>query len=260
MPNRIIKESIRASKSVNAMTDFQFRLWIYLITYVDDYGLGSADPELLKGLVFPRLKKLRESDIADALAGLERLGSIQLYTVAGEPYLAFPNWGEHQRIQSKKSKFPSPDNENIVNSPSSTVTHRESPLHARVGLDSDSSFNPLLLVPSLPGDKGYGEKGEIIIRFDEFWASYPKKRSKGDAIKAWERIKPDEDLFATIMLAVSAAKESDDWRKEGGKYIPFPASWLRAKGWEDEYDVQVPDRKTGKDYILDIARGVEVVE
>ncbi len=54
MPNRIIKDSIRTSKSINAMSDFQFRLWAYLITYVDDYGRGSADPELLKGFVFPR--------------------------------------------------------------------------------------------------------------------------------------------------------------------------------------------------------------
>ncbi|MBQ7825187.1 MAG: hypothetical protein IJ337_02390 [Clostridia bacterium] len=48
MPNRVIKESIRTSKGVNSLSAFQFRLWVYLITYVDDYGRGSADPELLK--------------------------------------------------------------------------------------------------------------------------------------------------------------------------------------------------------------------
>ena len=63
MPNRIIKESIRTSKTVNAMTDFQFRLWAYLITYVDDYGRGSADPEILKGFVFTRRKGVSEATI-----------------------------------------------------------------------------------------------------------------------------------------------------------------------------------------------------
>lgn len=75
MPNRIIKDTIRTSKTVNAMTDFQFRLWIYLITYVDDYGRGSADPELLKGFVFPRRKGVTESTIEKALLDLANSGS-----------------------------------------------------------------------------------------------------------------------------------------------------------------------------------------
>lgn len=124
MPNRIIKESIRTSKTVNTMTDFQFRVWVYLITYVDDYGRGSADPELIKGLVFPRRKRLAESDIEKALEDLAGMGCISLYSVDGESYFYFPNWGNHQRIQSKKSKFPSPKE---PDSPLSTVIHRDQP-------------------------------------------------------------------------------------------------------------------------------------
>lgn len=108
MPNRIIKESIRTSKKINNLNDFQFRLWLYLITYVDDYGRGSADPELVKSFVFPRRKRISESDIEKALAELAGMGCILLYEVDGESYFCFPNWGEHQRIQTKKSKFPEP--------------------------------------------------------------------------------------------------------------------------------------------------------
>lgn len=109
MPNRIIKESIRTSKSVNAMSDFQFRLWTYLLTYVDDYGRGSADPELLKGFVFPRRKGVTEGTIQKTLAELATIGSVILYEVDGEPYLCFPNWSEHQSVRNKVSKFPSPN-------------------------------------------------------------------------------------------------------------------------------------------------------
>lgn len=109
MPNRIIKESIRTSKSVNAMSDFQFRLWAYLLTYVDDYGRGSADPELLKGFVFPRRKGVTEGTIQKTLAELATIGSVILYEVDGEPYLCFPNWSEHQTVRNKVSKFPAPD-------------------------------------------------------------------------------------------------------------------------------------------------------
>ena len=109
MPNRIIKDSIRTSKSVNAMSDFQFRMWAYLITYVDDYGRGSADPELLKGFVFPRRKGITESTIQKTLEELATTGSVILYEVDGEPYLCFPNWGEHQTVRNKVSKFPAPE-------------------------------------------------------------------------------------------------------------------------------------------------------
>lgn len=126
MGNRMLKESIRTSRTVNAMTDFQFRVWAYLITYVDDYGCGSADPELLKGLVFPRRKRLSESDIKDALDGLAGMGCIHLYDVDGESYFCFPNWGEHQRVQAKKRKFPEPPKLN-GNSRKVTVTHSELP-------------------------------------------------------------------------------------------------------------------------------------
>lgn len=109
MSNRIIKESIRTSRKINDLTDFQFRLWLYLITYVDDYGRGSADPEILKGFVFPRRKRVSEKDIQDALAELAGMGCINLYRVDGESYFCFPNWGNHQRVRTKISKFPAPD-------------------------------------------------------------------------------------------------------------------------------------------------------
>lgn len=74
--------------------------------------------------------------------------------------------------------------------------------------------------------------------FAEFWQAYPKKRSKGDAEKAWKKLKPSDDLLKTILRAVEVAKRGDDWRKDGGQFIPHPATWLNAKGWEDEQGAQ----------------------
>jgi len=71
--------------------------------------------------------------------------------------------------------------------------------------------------------------------FDEFWERYPKKRSKGRAERAWVKIKPDEQLFSAILDGLERAKTSVEWLKDDGQYIPYPSSWLNAKGWEDEY-------------------------
>ena len=114
MPNRIIKESIRTSRNVNALSDFLFRIWVYLITYVDDYGRGSADPQLLKGFVLPRREGITEHQITEALRTLASRGMITLYEVEGEPYFCFPKWEEHQQIRAKKSKFPGPEDEDAA--------------------------------------------------------------------------------------------------------------------------------------------------
>lgn len=108
MPNRIIKETIQTSKSVNLLTDFQFRVFIHLITYVDDYGRGSADPEIIKGRALTRRKNLTEKQIADALYAMANTGIINLYEVDGESFLYFPHWAKHQQVRNKVSKFPEP--------------------------------------------------------------------------------------------------------------------------------------------------------
>ena len=109
MPNRMIKDSIHDSEKVNAMTDFQFRLWINLIAYVDDYGRGDARPAIIKGKCFPLRERLTIKDIDAALTGLAGIGCIVLYEVDGRPYLCFPNWEKHQTIRNKRSRFPGPE-------------------------------------------------------------------------------------------------------------------------------------------------------
>ena len=108
MPNRIIKESIHTSEDVNRMTDFQFRLWVSLITYVDDYGRGDARTSVIKGTCFPLRERVTNRSIDTALKALADIGCIGLYEVDGKPYLCFPAWASHQSIRNKKSKFPAP--------------------------------------------------------------------------------------------------------------------------------------------------------
>lgn len=77
--------------------------------------------------------------------------------------------------------------------------------------------------------------------FNEFWKAYPKKRSKGQAKKVWQRLKPDEQLESQILIGVERAKKSEQW--QNAKYIPYPATWLNAEGWED--DIEADDEFKG---------------
>lgn len=71
--------------------------------------------------------------------------------------------------------------------------------------------------------------------FDLFWTAYPKKRGKGKAEKVWAALTPDDVLLGTMLGKLDIAKQTPDWTKDSGQFIPHPASWLNAKGWEDEY-------------------------
>ena len=124
------------------MTDFQFRLWAYLITYVDDYGRGSADPELLKGFVFPRRKGVTEGTIQKTLAELATAGSVILYEVGGEPYLCFPNWGEHQTVRNKVSKYPAPEDGEITSASNCNQLKSIASKCSRNPIQSESNPNP----------------------------------------------------------------------------------------------------------------------
>lgn len=75
-------------------------------------------------------------------------------------------------------------------------------------------------------------------QFLEFYKAYPKKKSKGDAEKAFKKINPSEELLDKMLKAIEQAKKSEEWLDKDGKYIPYPASWLRAKGWLDEIKTQ----------------------
>lgn len=72
--------------------------------------------------------------------------------------------------------------------------------------------------------------------FNKFWEAYPKKRSKGQAEKAFKKLKPDDLLLKTILDKIELLKLTDDWKKDKGQFIPYPATWLNAKGWEDEIE------------------------
>jgi hypothetical protein len=72
-----------------------------------------------------------------------------------------------------------------------------------------------------------------LIGFDLFWAAYPNKTGKQAAVKAWERAKNKPD-HQTIIAAVELQKTWPIWTKDGGQYIPNPATWLNQGRWEDQ--------------------------
>jgi len=69
--------------------------------------------------------------------------------------------------------------------------------------------------------------------FEAFWSAYPRKIGKRAAMTAWARLKVNGS-FDKVLAAVEQQKRSEQWQKDGGQFIPHPATWLNQGRWDDE--------------------------
>ena len=116
--------------------------------------------------------------------------------------------------------------------------------------NKDTNTNTNTDINNPPNPQGGTDAQER--RFAEFWAEYPKKVGKKAAHTAWKRLKPDAELFDSIMHAVRAAKNSDQWTREGGRFVPNPSTWINQGRWDDELtpatnNQQTTERRTSHD-------------
>jgi hypothetical protein len=73
--------------------------------------------------------------------------------------------------------------------------------------------------------------------FQDFWDIYPRHTKEENALDAWNRLQPDDQLRATILAAIAKQRECEQWRKKG--YIPHASNWLRQKRWSDDYGHEI---------------------
>jgi hypothetical protein len=251
MPNRIIKESICDSERVASLTDFEFRLWVGLITQADDAGRGDARPAYIKGHVFPFRDRTTVKDIDVALHALAAKGCVTLYTVGGRPYFLFPSWAKHQRIRDCKPKYPGIEESDV--SPQSAATRGNSPQSAATrGLNpiqSESNPNPnpnpkkdargAFRPPTLDEVRDYCKKRNSPVdpqQFFDYFEAGGWVDAKGQPVHAWKQKLLTWEKFdsvptrkknnapmprANCQPSADTVRESIDWMdeflgKEGG--------------------------------------------
>lgn len=71
-------------------------------------------------------------------------------------------------------------------------------------------------------------------QFAQFWEAYPKRKDKQKALKAFQKLNPNLELFQQILAALDWQKQQPEWLKSNGQFVPLPASWLNGRRWEDE--------------------------
>ena len=74
--------------------------------------------------------------------------------------------------------------------------------------------------------------------FEKFWSAYPRKTAKAEAVKSFTKIAPDDETLERMLAAVNRSKQSTDWLKDNGQFVPFPSTWLNQRRWEDESEME----------------------
>lgn len=116
----------------------------------------------------------------------------------------------------------------------------EKPSTAKPSTDEPSPVNPTQVNKQV--SKETSNKPPIVPQrgdeqaqlFDRFWKAYPRHEGKEPARRAWRRLKPNIQLCRIMSAALERQKTSESWQRDGGRYIPMPATWLNQRRWEDE--------------------------
>ena len=82
--------------------------------------------------------------------------------------------------------------------------------------------------------------------FDQFWAVYPKKKSKADAQKAFKKTMQKIKDVQILIDAVKKHAQTKEWKDP--QYIPLAGTWLRGERWEDEI-ADGPREMTGEELL-----------
>lgn len=82
-------------------------------------------------------------------------------------------------------------------------------------------------------------------QFDEFWAAYPRKVAKLAAIRAWDKAVKMASAEEIIAAVEAQKKVCEQWQRDGGQFIPHPATWLNQGRWMDEIGSKVNDSVGG---------------
>jgi len=258
MPNRIVREGFLDSESVNKLSDAAEVVFHRLLLVVDDAGRTDARPDVLLSKLFPSSAKRRPKDIDQRIQECIDADLVQKYEFRGVSYLQISRW--QRTSKTIYSKFPWVDGtyrieflsketrdgvKDFVSTSLSDGVAMGSSTHASAvdgqkSRGSDGGKGHIAATygdgdvyeddntsPSPPSSANGGADGS----FEEFWKAYPRKVGKDAARKAWKKRRP---ALTTCLEAIKRQQASEQWQKNGGQFIPNPATWISQGRWEDE--------------------------
>lgn len=215
---RTIKPEFFTSDDIVSMTPLARLFYVSLWCEADREGRLSWNTRTLKR----RYLSADDVDIDILASELTDAGLIEIYEVEGRLYAEILSFKNHQVINNREAESVLPSRVKVASRRVQGEGRKEGK-ERKEGTESDDSL------------------------FDRFYEAYPRKVGKPAAIKAFAKCKADEALVDKMIAAIEEQKQSAQWVKDNGQFIPHPATWLNNERWTDSFSGQssIPSLLTG---------------
>jgi hypothetical protein len=232
-----------SSDDVQLMTLAQRGLYIGLIARAwdnDRIGYLSSDPAVLW--------RLGGADNREQFEELAPLVLKQFKTTRNGKFIYHPRlvaerkkqqkFHEKQAASGRKGALARKNKELRVSDPSATLepkTNRNQalPLHFAPALPKDKERpTPVGSSAARVCNKSYGSLS-VADGFERFYLAYPRKKGRAEAQRAWRKVKPEA---VDAIIARLEVFKLGEWKGKDPQYIPYPATWLNGRRWEDEIE------------------------
>lgn len=259
--DRLLHPRAGHSRKVNTLSDFEFRVWWTYQMAADDFGVMRRDAVVLQA-ANDSLAQRSRAVVNRAFDRVIELGLVVPFEHQDESYVCQLDWQDFQKVRyPRESHLPipgaalllrcSPSTRALFKNHSGCVSEKL-PKDSRASQSDDAKSSRLTANGIRLTANGLG------MRFDEFWQHYPRKVGKDAARRAWDRCKPSAELLLQILAVLEWQRKTEAWTKDGGQFIPHPATWLNQGRWEDEpVQVEKPSRASTAD--ADVARVKELL-
>lgn len=214
MPNRIIKESICTSDTLDQLTWFEEVFWTRLIVNCDDYGRFDARIPILKSRLFPLKGSITDKSIQDALNKLSTVGLVTLYTYEGKPFLQLVTWSKHQQVRSQKSKYPDPSSP-CAHMISNDIKCTRNPIQSNTISEYEYDSRPD--AQSAPGRR------PVITLLLNDKSNYPIYQ---DQVDRWSELYPAVSIISELKKMVGWLEANPTKRKTKSGILRFVTNWL----------------------------------
>lgn len=219
---RNIKPSFFKNQELGECSPLARLLFIYLWTEADKEGRLEDKPKQLKAYGLP----YDDCDAEKLLQELQNSNFIKRYEGGGKRVIWIVNFLKHQNPHPRENPSELAEYCEAENNRGQAVTSQDK---KHTGPASSPIPLPSSPIPHPPSQEGGGQdKFEL---FWQEWGSHIRRVDKPQCKAKWKRNELDA-IADKVIAAVVAWKQSPDWKKEGGKYVPAPLVWLNGRRWE----------------------------
>jgi hypothetical protein len=251
----VMQIAFRLGKSRHEVAGILMELWEWADENVTtDETASGFDPDNCPGTVRLGEQSGQLLDATIGVAGLADALSAVGWIQVRSGSLVFPKFGRHNGKSAKARALDSArkraERANTVRNVSGSEPDKVRTRREEKRREEETPPNPP------PGGGAKPKKpADEHPHFAAFWTAYPRKTAKPAAAKAFAKIAPDDATFAAMLAALDRQRRSPGWVKDGGQFIPHPATWLNGRRWEDQPpEVSKPKPQSSLPY--DIIPGV----